>query len=569
MVKEYLSQTITAALRAATAAGELALAELPPVTLEVPPDTQFGDYASNVALTLARQVRMPPREVAQRIAAHILPGEVEESTRGVDPSLTAGLIERVEVAGAGFLNFYLRPDWLHAILRGIHDRGEAYGRSDLGHGEAVQVEYVSANPTGPLSVPHGRGGAVGDVLASLLDWAGYRVSREFYVNDAGGQIERFGRSVEARFLQLLGRDVPVPEDGYHGDYVRELAARILEREGAGLADLPEAERLERFMRLGRDEMLAEQKATLERFGVHFDAWYLESDLHRSGKVEEVIRLLTERGDTYEADGALWLRSTAFGDDKDRPLLRSNGKPTYIAPDLAYHLDKFRRGFNRVIDVWGPDHHGYIARTKAGIQALGYRSDQLDILIFQHVRLYLNGEMRVGSKRAGDIIPLDDVIDEVGKDAARFFYLMRTANSPLDFDLDLAKREAPENPVYYVQYAHARVCSILREAVERQVPIPDAATADLSVLTHPAELAMIRKLADFPDEVQGAAETREPHRMTRYAQDLASTFHAFYRDCWVLGQEPAVTAGRLVIVGACRIVLRNVLTILGVSAPESM
>jgi arginyl-tRNA synthetase len=560
MVKEYLSQTIRAALRAATAAGELSLEELPPVTLEVPPDTQFGDYASNVALTLARQVRMAPREVAQRIAAHIAPGNGAPGGE---------LIERVEVAGAGFLNFYLRPDWLYAILREIHDQGEAYGRSDLGQGEAVQVEYVSANPTGPLSVPHGRGGAVGDVLASLLDWAGYRVSREFYVNDAGGQMERFGRSVEARYLQLLGRDVPVPEDGYHGDYVRELAERIREREGDSLAGLPEAERLERFTQLGRNEMMAEQKATLERFGIHFDVWYLESDLHRAHKVEEVIRLLTECGHTYEADGALWLRSTAFGDDKDRPLLRSNGKPTYIAPDLAYHLDKFRRGFTRVIDVWGPDHHGYIGRTKAGIQALGYRADQLDILIFQHVRLYLNGEMRVGSKRAGDIIPLDDVMEEVGKDAARFFYLMRTANSPLDFDLDLAKREAPENPVYYVQYAHARVCSILREAVGRQIPIPDAASADLSVLTHPAELAMIRKLADFPDEVQGAAEAREPHRMTRYAQDLASTFSAFYRDCWVLGQEPAVTAGRLAIVGACRIVLRNVLTILGVSAPESM
>lgn len=560
MVKEYLSQTITAALRAATAAGELSLQELPPVTLEVPPDTQFGDYASNVALTLARQVRMAPREVAQRIAAHIAPGNGGPG---------AELIERVEVAGAGFLNFYLRPDWLYAILREIHDQGEAYGRSDLGQGEAVQVEYVSANPTGPLSVPHGRGGAVGDVLASLLDWAGYRVSREFYVNDAGGQMERFGRSVEARYLQLLGRDVPVPEDGYHGDYVRELAERIREREGDSLAGLPEAERLDRFTQLGRDEMMAEQKATLERFGIHFDVWYLESDLHRAHKVEEVIRLLTDCGHTYEADGALWLRSTAFGDDKDRPLLRSNGKPTYIAPDLAYHLDKFRRGFTRVVDVWGPDHHGYIARTKAGIQALGYRADQLDILIFQHVRLYLNGEMRVGSKRAGDIIPLDDVMEEVGKDAARFFYLMRTANSPLDFDLDLAKREAPENPVYYVQYAHARVCSILREAVERRVPIPEVASADLTVLTHPAELAMIRKLADFPDEVQGAAVAREPHRMTRYAQDLASTFSAFYRDCWVLGQEPAVTAGRLAIVGACRIVLRNVLTILGVSAPESM
>jgi arginyl-tRNA synthetase len=560
MVKEYLSQTITAALRAATAAGELSLQELPPVTLEVPPDTQFGDYASNVALTLARQVRMAPREVAQRIAAHIAPGNGAPG---------AELIERVEVAGAGFLNFYLRPDWLHAILREIHDQGEAYGRSDLGQGEPVQVEFVSANPTGPLSVPHGRGGAVGDVLASLLDWAGYRVSREFYVNDAGGQMERFGRSVEARYLQLLGRDVPVPEDGYHGDYVRELAERIREREGDSLAGLPEAERLERFTQLGRDEMMAEQKATLERFGIHFDVWYLESDLHRAHKVEEVIRLLTECGHTYEADGALWLRSTAFGDDKDRPLLRSNGKPTYIAPDLAYHLDKFRRGFTRVIDVWGPDHHGYIARTKAGIQALGYRADQLDILIFQHVRLYLNGEMRVGSKRAGDIIPLDDVMEEVGTDAARFFYLMRTANSPLDFDLDLAKREAPENPVYYVQYAHARVCSILREAAERKVSMPDVASADLSVLTHPAELAMIRKLADFPDEVQGAAVAREPHRMTRYAQDLASTFSAFYRDCWVLGQEPAVTAGRLAIVGASRIVLRNVLTILGVSAPESM
>jgi arginyl-tRNA synthetase len=555
MVKDALAEAVTTALKAAVAAGDVTLDSLPPIALEAPPDKRFGDYASNVALTLARQAGRPAREVAERIAARIAGGN--------------SLIERVEVAGAGFLNFHLRPDWLHAVLRQIQSSGDAYGRSNVGNGEAVQVEFVSANPTGPLSVPHGRGGAIGDVLASLLEWSGYRVSREFYINDAGGQMERFGRSVESRYLELLGREVTVPEDGYHGDYIRDLAARIRGREGDALADLPEAERLSRFTELGREEMLQEQKKTLERFGIQFDVWYSETELHRSGKVDEAIELLRTNGHTYEAEGALWLRSTTFGDDKDRPLLRSNGQPTYIAADLAYHLDKYRRGFQRLIDIWGPDHHGYIARTKAGMQALGYQPDQLEVLIYQFVRLYLGGELRVGSKRAGDIIPLDEVIDEVGKDAARFFYLTRGANSPLDFDLDLAKRRAPENPVYYVQYAHARACSILREATERGVAVADPSDVDLSVLTHESELALMRKLADFPEEVRDAALTREPHRLAFDAQELAALYHAFYRDCRVIGQEPPVTAARLVLMGACRIVFRNLLCLLGVSAPESM
>jgi arginyl-tRNA synthetase len=555
MVKDLLAEAVTDALKAAVAAGNVTLDALPTVALETPPDKQFGDYASNVALTLARQAGRPAREVAERIAAHIAAGN--------------GPIERVEVGGAGFLNFHLRPGWLHAVVREIHEAGDAYGRSDIGRGESVQVEFVSANPTGPLSVPHGRGGAIGDVLASLLEWAGYRVSREFYINDAGGQMERFGRSVEARYLQLLGQDRAVPEDGYHGDYVRDLAARIRERHGDTLADLPEPERLARLTELGREEMLREQKATLERFGVRFDVWYSESELHRSGSVGAVIELLRQRGHTYEAEGALWLRSTAFGDDKDRPLLRSNGQPTYIAADLAYHLDKHRRGFQRLIDIWGPDHHGYIARTKAGMQALGYRAEQLEVLIYQYVRLYLGGELRVGSKRAGDIIPLDEVIDEVGKDAARFFYLMRGATSALDFDLDLAKRRAPENPVYYVQYAHARTCSILREAEERGVSVKNPIETDLSALTHDSELDLIRKLADFPEQVREAAASREPHRLAFYAQELAARYHAFYRDCRVIGQEPAVTAARLVLMGACRIVIGNLLRLLGVSAPERM
>jgi len=463
----------------------------------------------------------------------------------------------------------LRPEWLHDVLRRIHAEDARYGRSDVGGGRRLQVEFVSANPTGPLSVPHGRAAALGDVLASLMEWIGYDVSREFYINDAGGQVQRFGRSVEARYLQLLGQDVTVPDDGYQGEYVSDLARRIRERDGDGYAALPEEERLATFTRLGREEMLREQQETLRNFGVHFDVWYSEASLHASGSVGEVIELLRERGHVYEMDGAVWLRSTAFGDDKDRPLVRSNGVPTYIAADLAYHRDKFLRGFDKVIDIWGPDHHGYVARTKAGVQALGFGADQLDILIHQFVRLYVGGELRVGSKRAGDIIPLDEVIAEVGRDTARYFFLMRTANSSLDFDLDLARKQADENPVFYVQYAHARICSILREAEERGVTLPRAEQADLTILRGEPELALMRKLADFPAEVRAAALAHEPHRMTCFAQDLAATFHAFYRDCWVLGQDPAVTAARLVLVDCSRIVLRNVLTLLGVAAPERL
>ncbi|MBI3912110.1 MAG: arginine--tRNA ligase [Armatimonadetes bacterium] len=556
MVRETLTSVIERALEEARQAGELPVAQLPPVELDVPPSNQFGDFSSNVALVLARQVGAPPRDVAQRIASHLV-------TNG-------GLLQRVDVAGPGFLNFYLKPTWLHDVVPEICLQGDDYGRCNIGQGQLLQVEFVSANPTGPLSVPHGRGAAIGDVLARILSWVGYETRREFYINDAGGQVARFGESVEACYLQLLGdTETKVPDDGYQGDYVRDLARQILAREGDRLRDLPADERLETFTRLARDAMLAQQRETLARFGVHFDIWFSESELHYTGQIDEVIRVLLENGNAYESEGAIWLRSTAFGDDGDRPLVRGNGQPTYIAADLAYHLNKHRRGFQRVIDIWGPDHHGYIARTKAGIQALGIPADWLEILIFQHVSLRKDGEVVAGSKRLGNIVLLDEVIDEVGKDAARFFFLMRGANSPLEFDLDLAKQEALENPVYYVQYAHARMGSILREAAERCVVLPDPAQTDLSPLQHESELALLRHLAELPEEIRQAAILREPHRLTRYGQELAACFHAFYRDCRVLGEVPEIVAARLCLVLACRVALRNVLTILGVSAPERM
>lgn len=558
MIRDKLAAAVTKAIADAREAGEVNCAEIPEIALEPPKSREFGDFTTNIAMMMAREARMAPRRLAELVLARL--------------STADGLIERAEVAGGGYINLYLKPEWLHDTLIRIADEGEAYGRSEAGRGTKVQVEYVSANPNGPIHIAHGRGGAVGDVIANMLEAVGCDVTRESYINDARTslQMQNFGRSVNARYMQALGHDFPLPDDAYRGEYVTDIARKIVEKDGEAHLSLSEDERVRLFTDLGEEMMLEEQKADLEKFGVKFDVWFSEQALHDTGKVQEAVERLKDRGYAYEKADALWLKSTEFGDDKDRTLVRSNGQPTYIAADAAYHADKLDRGFDRVIDVWGPDHHGYISRTKAAVAALGYDSDKIEIIIFQVVRLYSGGELVMMSKRAGDVVLLADLIEEVGRDAARFFFLMRSHDSGLDFDLELAKSQSNDNPVYYVQYAHARICSILRKASEEEgIRIPRASETDLSVLRHESEIELMKKLGEFPDLVQMAAEAREPHRLTRYAQDLAAVFHGFYTDCRVISEDAALTAARLVLVDSARTVLANNLRLLGIGAPEKM
>ncbi|NMC83455.1 MAG: arginine--tRNA ligase, partial [Armatimonadetes bacterium] len=470
--------------------------------------------------------------------------------------------------GPGFLNLYLKPDWLYSVIRRVLVEDVKYGHSTDHAGERVLLEFVSANPTGPILVVQGRAAALGDALAALLETQGYEVAREYYINDYGNQVGNFGRSLDARYRQELGEDVPLPEDGYHGEYVRDLAIEIIREQGASLRDMPEEERAERLGRLGVEKMVALQKKAMSDFGVSFDQWFHESTLHPDA-VADTLAHLEREGHTYVKDGALWLKSTDFADDKDRPLRRSNGATTYIAADAAYHRNKFDRGYNLLIDIWGPDHHGYIQRTKAAIAAQGYDPERLKVIIHQIVRLYSNGEIVVSSKRAGNVLALDELIEEVGADAARFFFLLRDSQSPLDFDLDLAKKESNENPVYYVQYAHARICSILKRAADQGFAPVDPEKVDLSLLTHETELALMRRLADYPEDLTRFANDFGPHGLTRASMETAQTFHQFYTQCLVLGDDADLSAARLALCSAARIVLRNMLGILGVSAPESM
>ena len=557
MIRDKLAKSIERALIEARDSGELSFEQLPEIALEPPKSKAFGDFTTNLAMVLASEVHKAPREVAEKIVAKLKTGD--------------GLIEKAEVAGAGFINFTLKPDWLYDILRQIGSQGEKFGTSDVGKGTKVQVEFVSANPNGPITVAHGRGGTIGDVLASILQALNYDVTRESYINDAptSTQMQNFGKSVAARYMQVLGHDVPVPEDGYHGEYVIDIARDIVKEYGDKFLSMPESERVPLFTKLAEEQMLKLQRSDLEKFGIKFDVWFSEAALHETSKVGKAIELLKERGYAHEEGGALWLKSTAFGDDKDRPLVRSNGQPTYIASDAAYHLDKFQRGFEKVIDVWGPDHHGYVARTKAAVAALGCDPGKLDIIIYQAVRLLSGGEIVMMAKRTGDVVLLSELVDEVGRDAARFFFLMRSSDTTLDFDLELAKQQSAENPVYYVQYAHARICSILRVAKESGISVPSAGDADLSLLNHDAEIDLIKKLAELPDLIAEAGASYEPHRLTRYAQDLAAVFHKFYTECRVVSEEKALTGARLVLVDSTRTVLANTLSLLGISAPERM
>ena len=552
-IKQILATAIKAAAQKAIDAGTVKGGELPEVLLEVPPQKEFGDFATNFAMQSARALKCNPRMIAQAV---------------VD-NMDCAYVEKMEIAGPGFINFYLKQDWIYDVLAGIIAEGENYGNLVSDCKEKIQVEYVSANPTGPLHVGHGRGAAVGSALANLMKAAGMDVSREFYINDAGNQINNLAASVNARYLEQLGQTVEFPENGYHGHDIIETAERIVRIYGDRFLNMSEEERLQEFRTIALKEKLAALKEDLEAFNVTYDHWFSEQTLHDANAIKSACDLLTERGYLYEQDGALWLKATEYGDDKDRVVIRDNGIPTYFAADIAYHRDKYARGFDRVINLWGADHHGYIARMKAAVGALGYHPDQLEVLILQMVSLYRNGELVKMSKRTGQSVTLNELIEEVGTDAARFFFVMRSIDSQLDFDLTLATEKSNENPVYYIQYAHARICSIMRQLEEAGIAVMPATEAKLNTLVEVSELELIKKLGEYPEMIAGAAKERAVHRVAHYVHDLAGLFHSFYNQCRILGVDSDLQQARIALVKTVGHVIRHALSILGVSAPERM
>jgi arginyl-tRNA synthetase len=538
-------------LALAQAASRLGAANVD-VALERPRDPTHGDLATNLALALAKMLGEKPRAIAERLVANL--------------ELPSGLIQKTEIAGPGFINFFLAGEQVVGVLPAIIAAGKNYGRSDAGKRQKVNVEFVSANPTGPLHVGHGRGAALGDGIASLLEWTGWAVTREFYVNDAGTQIDKLARSLWARVQQAAGREAAIPEGGYHGEYLTELAQQILKKEGKGFADLAEPEGISRSREIGVRSQRAEQDADLAEFGVRFDVVSSERSIYERHLIDATLAELAAKGHTFTAEGALWLRTTALGDDKDRVLKKSDGTYTYLVPDIAYHRDKHERGFEKAIDIWGADHHGYIPRMRAALEALGYPNDFFHVEIVQLVRVVRGGEEVRFSKRSGDFVSLRDLFEETGIDAARYFFLMKRGDSQFVFDVDLAKSQTEENPVFYVQMAHARMSGIFRVAA-RDAESASADGVDLSVLTQPEELALIKELAEFPEVVRRAAAAYEPHRITGFLEGLARIAHGWYHKYRVLGEPEE--AARLVLARAVRQVLGNGLTLLGIRAPERM
>lgn len=522
------------------------------VALERPRDPTHGDLATNLALTLAKTLGQKPRAIAERLIANL--------------ELPSGVVRKIEIAGPGFINFFLAEAQVVGVLPSIITAGATYGKSDVGSGKKINIEFVSANPTGPLHVGHGRGAALGDGIAALLEWTGWSVTREFYVNDAGTQIERMAQSLWARVQQCAGRSADIPEGGYHGEYLTELAQQILNREGKGFADLPEAEGVRRCREIGMQAERAEQDRDLAEFGVRFDVVSSESSIYDRGLIDLTLAELQDKGHTLRSEGALWLRATELGDEKDRVLQKSDGTYTYLVPDIAYHRDKHQRGFVRAIDVWGADHHGYIPRMRAALQALDYPADFFHVEIVQLVRVMRGGEEVRFSKRSGEFVSLRDLFEETGVDAARYFFLMKRGDSQFVFDVDLAKSQTEENPVFYVQMAHARMSGIFRVAAREPADVR-VEGVDLSVLTQPEELELIKELAEFPDLVRRAAAAYEPHRITGYLEGLARIAHAWYHKYRVLGEPEE--AARLVLARAVKQVLANGLTLLGIRAPERM
>ena len=526
------------------------------VEIEVPRDPDHGDWSTNVALTLAKSAKRPPREVAKALVDAL----------EMDP----GVIAAVEIAGAGFINFRLAPAWLQETVRRVLGDPEGFGASDAGKGERILVEYVSANPTGPLNIVSARAASLGDTLLRLLNATGHRAEGEFYVNDAGLQAELFGASVRTRFQERIGVPAaPIPEEGYQGAYVADLAVALDEAQGRAWLALPEKEQRARFGRWGIDKNLEIQRHDLERFGARMDRYFLESGLHAGGAVQQARAMLEKRGVLDEREGAVWFRSTEFGDQEDRVIVRSNGEPTYFLADTAYHHDKFTRGFDRLIDILGPDHHGHVQRMQGVLEALGWDRAKFEVIVAQWVRLLRGGETVKMSKRGGEFITLEELVEEVGVDAARFFFLMRRAESPMDFDLELAVKRSEDNPVYYVQYAHARIVHVLDYAKAQGVHDPDPERADLGLLAEPETLTLLRGLAAFPSLVLASAKSREPHRIPAFLKDLAAKFHSFYHQHRVVTSDAPLTAARLLLTKATGTVFRRGLGLLGVSAPEAM
>ena len=549
--KDKIAAVVKAATESAMNDGALKFSDaLPEVALEVPPKKEFGDFATNFAMQTSKIFRTSPRKIAEEIKSRI----------------NSDLFERIEIAGAGFMNFYLHSDVIYRELKEIYDEGKNFGHLPCKQNVTIQIEYVSANPTGLLHVGHGRGAAAGSALVNIMRAAGYNVESEYYINDAGNQMDMLAISVNARYLELLGQKIDFPENGYRGEDIIETARRIIIRHGKKFLDMPEDERLKILGELAYADKMFELQDDLENFRVHFDVWFSEKTLHPD-KINAAIDLLKENGNVYEKDGALWLASTKYGDDKDRVVIRENGEPTYLAADIAYHKNKFDRGFGELINIWGADHHGYVARVKAAMKMLGYDADKLKIIFLQMVSLFRSGEAVKMSKRAGTAIPLRELMEEVGTDAARYFFLMRSTDSQLDFDLDLAKSQSADNPVYYIQYAHARICSIFRQAEENGLKLDGE--PKFSLMNSAAEIDLMNKIFEYPDEIEKAAVEYSPQRIARYVYDLASTFSSFYRDCRILGVEEDLAIARLALLKITQHTIQHALNLLGVSAPERM
>ena len=552
-MKETVIQGIKAALAAAVSAGDLPDGEYPDVLLEVPPQKEFGDFATNIAMQSARIAHKSPRMIADVLLKH----------------LDAPWLEKAEVAGAGFINFFLKHDIIYDTLCHILEQGKQYGKAPLRAEDTVQVEYVSANPTGPLHVGHGRGAAYGSALVNLLRAAGYNVQSEYYINDAGNQMNNLAASVNARYLELLGKKAEIPENGYHGADIIDTARVIIEQDGDKYLQMDEKDRLEIFKNRAYEEKLKALKRDLESFNVTFDKWFSERTLHPEA-IKKACEALKGNGNMYEKDGALWLKSTAYGDDKDRVVIRDNGVPTYLAADIAYHKNKYERQFKKLINIWGADHHGYVARVKAAMAALGLDPNQLEILLLQMVSLFRNGELVKMSKRTGQAITLNELIEEVGTDAARYFFIMRSLDTQLDFDLDLAKSHSNENPVYYIQYANARIFSIYKQIAENgDVFDMTWKNTKWDKLKEERELALIKKMAAYPEEIRKAAADRAPHRIAHFVYEMAGLFHAFYNNCHIIQSDKELEEARLALVTAVQITIANCLAVLGISAPETM
>jgi arginyl-tRNA synthetase len=554
-MKQKIKNLIKKAAQVAHEKGDLPSADIVEAELEEPRAEAHGDFSTNMAMVMASAQKMAPRKIAAVIIDHLQGAE--------------SIIEKTEIAGPGFINFFVKPSAWHPVLRQIHEADTAYGATDIGKGQKFQVEFVSSNPTGPLHVGHGRGAAVGDAVANILSFCGYDVQREYYINDSGRQIQTLGRSVFLRYQELLGRKVKFPDDCYQGGYIVDLAADIKSQQGDALLSLADDDALMQCARFAAGKILEGIRDDLKLFGVEFDCWYSEQSLYDSGRVDQIIDQFRKQGIIYKKEGALWFKTSDFGDEKDRVVVKKNGETTYFASDIAYHQDKYDRGFERVVDVWGADHHGYIPRMKAAIEASGHRREQFDVILVQLVNLLRGGEPVAMSTRAGEFETLRDVISEVGRDAARFIFLTRHYDSALDFDLEVAKQKTNDNPVYYVQYVHARIASIVRKAHERgtaEISWDDKAAAQL---TAPEEIELIKSLARYPDMLAGSVKYMEPHRVTYYLMELASAFHTYYNKHRVLADDAFLRCGRLLLVLAVQKVIRNGLTLLGVSAPDKM